>query len=264
MAKLRVIIPLAAPRDEFMSHFGVPKPRAPVKWSNETPLMRFCLESRGYPPDTAFYVAVRPEIYEEYWGKAVAEDILELFPDGCASIHLVKDETCGAADTVRWTIQQVQSLLDSDDAVVVDLCDLTFKPRTACWYDTRSYGQEFNSLLTIFPSALAKYSYAVPPEGVCEPMPDYWEAVKTVEKQVVSSWASAGVYCFKNARVLDDAVKNHMLDYHNKVKGMFFMCPALNEAKPIAAVHVDDVFDLGTPDHLINKELSFRTSSVAD
>jgi hypothetical protein len=76
-------------------------------------------------------------------------------------------------------------------------------------------------VLPCFPSDEPRYSYAeIAADG---------SVVRTVEKRVISSHASAGTYLFRDAALFLRAAA-HSLEYADSLahKGALFLCPAMN------------------------------------
>lgn len=207
---MNVIVPLAGP-DFIHPRFGI---RPLVEVENE-PLVRRAITSRPWwidgtvgPSDLVFVLRDLPE------ARTVEERLREWFPG--ARFVLLSDLTGGALlSALAGTALLSRPLAP----VCVDLVDILYDcatPLSGLFADPSIGG-----ILPCFQSNEACYSYAeIGMDGT---------VVRTTEKQVISSHASAGSYLFRDSPVFLRACA-HSLDHADTLsyRGALFVCPAMN------------------------------------
>ena len=138
------------------------------------------------------------------------------------------------------TAMEGAKTIDNDGPVLFCDCDLMFDCRELYdLYDSESFEAD-GSLLT-FTSDLDRYSYVeTDREGF---------AIRTAEKQVISSHAITGAYGYRNAKLFLDAAEKYMdeCEYNE-----YFMSGIYNilirEGRKIKVLTVDETTNFGTPE----------------
>lgn len=137
-------------------------------------------------------------------------------------------------------IAALSQIKEGDGAVIIDLADIIFN--TSIDVDTFFLeNPTASALIPYFRSSSKKFSY-IKLEGS--------SVVETREKNVISSFASAGVYCFRTPQDFMEAfifcITNPQVC---KVNNSYFICPSLNGLlslnKSVLAVEVDDPNPVG-------------------
>lgn len=81
----------------------------------------------------------------------------------------------------------------------------------------------------------------------------YGLATRFVEKQVISEFATTGVYYFRQASLFVDGAES-MINANRRINNEFYVCPVYNElvAKnySIGIYHINEHYSIGTPDEL--------------
>lgn len=209
---MKVIVPLAGP--DFILKDGSLKPLQMVKGR---PLLKWVLSTRPWlksgnvkSSDYIFVLLDHPQSRE-----FVGRYLLTWFPE--ATINYVGRYTCGAALTTLCATAVLSEF--DNEPVCVDLADIYFE--SSCplggFYTPRKPG----ALVPSFKNSNPSYSYLeVGPDG---------SVSSAQEKVVVSDDASAGVYLFRNARILISAISQFIQDPEEYTcNGLFYVCPLLN------------------------------------
>jgi hypothetical protein len=207
---VNAIIPLAGP-DFIHPRFGV-RPLVSVEGE---PLIRRAITSRPWwrdgslgPSDLVFVLRDLPEAH------TLRGTLLDWFPG--ARVVFLSDLTGGA---LLSALAAVALLPRPRAPLCVDLVDILYDSAdapSALFADPAVGG-----VLPCFPSDEPCYSYAeIGADGA---------VIRTVEKRVISSHASAGTYVFRDAAVFLRACA-HSLDHAETLahKGALFLCPAMN------------------------------------
>ncbi|WP_333573273.1 hypothetical protein [Sphingomonas sp.] len=207
---MQVIVPLAGPDFET----GADDTRA-ERMVEGAPLLRRALESRSWwrngtvsAEDCVFLLRDTP-VSRTF----AVERLAEWYP-GSRNVFLGAF-TGGAALTALCGV----ALADPGAPLCIDLADILFDDEA----DPLDYfrAPDAGGLLLTFPSSSPVYSYAeLDPEGA---------VLRTAEKKVISSHASAGVYFFRNAATFLRSVA-HSLDNREALShnGLLFVCPLFN------------------------------------
>lgn len=204
-----VIVPLAGP--DYITP-GFIKGLHPV---GDSHLLKYCLDSRPWSHlDSINYIFVLMESpdahvffdeYLSYW-----------FPS--AKVSFISSPTRGAALSVLPALALLENFLDIP--IIIDLADIKFS----------SYHLPFLSPLSASSSGFAYYFNS------SESCYSYFDLDPTSglikicrEKQVISNFASAGVYAYRNASLYLKALQ-HTLDnpLPNTYNGLFYVCPVFN------------------------------------
>jgi hypothetical protein len=207
---MKIIVPLAGP-DYFKAVFA-----KGLCQTDDGPLLLATLKSRPWfavtPTSNYSFVLLDSEL-----SRAFAANHLSLWFPGCR-ITLLSQPTQGAALSALAGVAAAAN--DTQEAITVDLADISFEtdqlpfaPNTPV--DACAIGYAFASNLDC-------YSYY-------ELAEDRLTVISAVEKKVISSTASCGVYAFRSASLYLEALSHVLLapgQYtHN---GLFYVCPLFN------------------------------------
>jgi len=162
--------------------------------------------------------------------------ITEFFPN--AIIHIIDRVTSGAAETASI----VAKCINGNSPVAFLDCDLTFEFED-CNNFLPLFNGYFSAAICVFESSDPAYSYVKYNEAN--------ELIGTIEKEVVSNHAIAGLYAFETANVF--------LDYYYKYASNcpykeLYMSGILNEMirsnQNIQTIPIKSHLSLGTPAEL--------------
>ena len=190
MKNLHIIMPMAGEGKRFRDiGYNVPKPLIKV---NDKELYRRAIESITQYIDwnltVKYTFIVRKEFLTDYH---IDEQIKEYYPT--ANIVSVEKTTRGALETALLAEPYIDQ--DRDNIMIMD-CDIEFYCQQYmeelydqfCWKN-----EESAPMLLSFYSHDPRYSYAECKEGS-----DFW-AIRTAEKEQISTHALTGCYYFGNA-----------------------------------------------------------------
>lgn len=207
-ARLISIIPLAGP-DIVMP---LPKPLTLIEGR---PLLAHTLGSRPWvksgelTSDAMIFVLKEGDTLP-----ALREFVNTQFP-GCR-IVVISEVSRGALLSALAGASLIQTL---DSPIVVDLVDILYSAdfSPSSLFETHP---SVDGILPYFESDLPKYSYMEIQGG---------RVTRTMEKQVISTHASAGTYFFRNLSCLLKAAADSVAQYAtHHVNGNLFLCPCFN------------------------------------
>ncbi|HUU46425.1 MAG TPA: hypothetical protein VM118_11905 [Acidobacteriota bacterium] len=213
------IVPLAGP--DF-DHPALPtlKPMLPI---DGVPLVERAIASRRWwrsgelKPSDIIFVLRRTGRTD-----AFARHLAETYP-GCRMV-ILSDLTQGALLSVLAGAAVVQDLAAP---LVIDLIDVLYDSATDLRVDEQfSRPDGPDAIVPVFPSADPAYSYAAIDSGHRAGT----RIRRTAEKEVISGWASAGTYIFRNTAVFLAAAGCALVRREaNPVNGAWFVCPVIND-----------------------------------
>jgi len=227
---MKCIIPLAGP-DIYSEDTGF-KP----SWEYQgEPLISKVIQSRPwwgkqlYENDLVFIIRSMPR----------AAELRELLSSAFLSSRIVEipDTTRGAVLSVLAGISVIK---DYDEPIIVDLADIFFN----CDIDINNIflnQRNITGVIPFFESDNSKYSYLK--------INDHGEVLRTVEKSVISKFASAGVYIFRKMSCFLSAT-SYSVDNRTKVShnNMLYLCPSFNgiigKNQVVKALKVTDIVDI--------------------
>ena len=207
---MNVIVPLAGP-DFVHPKLGI----KPLMEIDGEPLVRRAVTSRAWwrqgitrAADLVFVLRVTPEAEQ-------VATLLEAWFPGCRVVRL-SDLTMGAALSA---LAGAAMLVQPWRSLCIDLVDLLFESddTLADHFADPAVG----AAATVFPSDEACYSYLeIGDDGM---------VIRAVEKRVISEYASAGTYAFRDVATYLDGLA-HSLRHADEmaVNGSLFVCPTLN------------------------------------
>jgi NDP-sugar pyrophosphorylase family protein len=250
---IQLVIPLAGKGSRFLeSKFSQPKPLIPIHgW----PMIQHVLANLVNEQVSKVVLVSRREFGLE---KTISSTIAG-FPGTIFQVLNLDHYTDGPAETANLAMP----LLDPDQPLVIANSD-----------------QYINSDLTEFHSAVlsARYSGVVMTMEDNDPKWSYVElnsvgmVAKIVEKEVVSSFATTGVYGFGSASLFAEAY-DRMRKANDRTNGEFYVGPSYNfletNAFPILNFGVGPIggvmFGLGVPKDLeqfLSSEVSLKSSKI--
>lgn len=127
--------------------------------------------------------------------------------------------------------------------ILIDLADIVFEGE-GC-FSRDAWPDRLGGIVPCFPSSEPIYSYIRSENGV---------VVEAAEKRVISDWASAGVYGFRNAAVMLAAAA-HSIQHADTLshRGALFVCPMMNgvlaQGLAVAAPSAGEVRPVGKMFH---------------
>ena len=228
-----VIIPLAGP-DFFTPKYGI----RPLYKFKGTTFFEYVISKRWWlkDADLDLIFVLRDEGDKT---EVMKKFIIQMFPD--ASTVILSHLTQGAPLS---TISGLALLKSYNTPIIVDLLDIVFECNTdpLALFDTSS---NISAIIPYFTSNHPKFSYLIINGD---------NVLKTREKEVISNFASAGVYIFKN---FESYMKCVIFCIQNpticNVGSASFICPSVNalisKGNEVKAFSVDNVEPIGTLFH---------------
>lgn len=162
------------------------------------------------------------------------------------NIEIIDELTSGPVETCMKGFDHI----DNDDVVIVLDCDLTFysKEFLQTVSDIASEKTEYDGCLLTFESLNTAYSYVKEKNHI---------AKKLREKEVISSNAIAGAYCFSSGKSFKQYAKKIVTDFcfdfdhSHKETYMSWLCDEMiNDGAKFFVTNVDYYYSLGTPDEV--------------
>ena len=154
-----------------------------------------------------------------------------------ATIHILKNETEGAACTVMEAVKDLY-----DQPFLVANCDQIMKwDKTG--YNEKSKQFPGGMIHTFIPNhQIPKHSYVkLNSDG---------KLLEVKEKEIISNIATVGVYRFGSVHKFLIAVED-MMDANDRTNNEFYLAPVYNYLKePVGTWLVDEMIGMGTPDEL--------------
>ncbi len=228
------LIPLAGP-DCYDSKFGI----RPLIDLEGDPLIKNILTSRFWyqsgevsNPDLIFILRDNPRVHE------LKQYLQNTFP-GCQWI-IISNLTKGALLSASAGTSLVE---DFHVPIAVDLVDLKYQ---ADFSPTELFQKNLDlfGIIPYFHSSNEKYSYLQLDENRLK---------RAAEKQVISSFASAGTYFFRNVSILLKAISTSTERYPNDTyRDNLFVCPSFNGLIPegqVIGVEVEMLSELSLQFH---------------
>jgi dTDP-glucose pyrophosphorylase len=238
---LCMLMPMAGRGSRFKDH-GIILPKPLIQISGKPFFYWSTLGViREFPNVQLVYVVLREHI--EMFN--IDKQIKFYFPQ--SKIAILEDVTSGALETALAAVPYV----DPKAILIVNDCDHAFSYnnlKKAC----QSINEGSDGFLTHFNSNFAHYSYAAYSENGC--------LLRTVEKQVISNYAIAGVYGFKN---MSELINVSQIYTKNCQYSELFISGVYNEMVNLGAIihgfYVDYHIAFGTPD-----EFKVANQHIAD
>lgn len=234
---LNIVLPIAGRGSRFAAAgYAQPKPLIPVRGR---PMIELVVENlRPARAHRVVFVALREHL--ERWDIG---SVLARAAPGCAIVP-VDTVTEGAACTVLLA----EALIDNDDPLMIANTD-QYVVVDLDRYLAASDGAGCGGLIMTFAASDPKWSYVRKDAA--------GRIVEVVEKQVVSSEATVGIYNFRRGGDFVRAAKS-MIARDLRVNGEFYVAPAYNqlirEGADIRSYAIEGegvgMHGLGTPDDL--------------
>lgn len=237
---MHIVIPMAGRGQRFLDK-GYPDPKPFIKLSDGKTLIEKVVGNIQYNPiqDKLIFLCLLE--HKEYIHKILSVK----FPE--AVIILIDKITEGAACTVLLS----KNIINSDEELVIINSDQYINDDL--WFIRGiNYFQNNEADVGIycFWANNPKWSYCnISESGITE----------VVEKQVISNFATIGVYYFKQGKDFVRAAES-MIKKNIRVNNEFYIAPSINqlivEGKKILPFLVNDMWGLGTPEDLEKYERS--------
>jgi len=207
---VKIIVPLAGP-DYFSGGTAkglIETPHGPLLLS--TLRMRCWFDA--VPSANYSFVLLDSSVSREFYH----DFLLAWFP-GCTASFISKP-TRGAALT---SLIGCAAIMDSvDEEIIIDLADIQFSTSHIPFSESRDSG--YAAIGYSFESSLPCYSYFEVADDACT-------VIRAEEKKIISTYASAGVYCFRNLNILLSSLavvleQGNLYTYN----GIYYVCPLFN------------------------------------
>lgn len=225
---MKLILPMAGNGQRFFDEGYLSiKPLIDIKGA---PMFKRVVENIGLTED--IICVVRQDHVDEH---RIDYFIKREYPQ--ATIHILKNETEGAACTVMEAVKDLY-----DQPFLVANCDQMMKwDKTG--YNEKSKQFPGGMIHTFIPNhQIPKHSYVkLNSDG---------KLLEVKEKEIISNIATVGVYRFGSVHKFLIAVED-MMDANDRTNNEFYLAPVYNYLKePVGTWLVDEMIGMGTPDEL--------------
>jgi NDP-sugar pyrophosphorylase family protein len=204
---MQILIPMSGNGSRF-SAAGYDKPKPLIEFFGK-PMIEHVLENLGV--DNEFVLCVKQDHYDS--DPALFAKLATMVNK--LSIMLVEKVTQGAAETCVMA----QQYLDMDKPLFIANCDqmMTWdQAEFEQWFEHK----QLDGAMFVFDSDSTKNSYVeIDGNGI---------AIRTAEKQVISPYATTGIYVWKRTGDFMWAAKK-MIGDNIRVNNEFYVCPVYNE-----------------------------------
>jgi UDP-N-acetylglucosamine diphosphorylase / glucose-1-phosphate thymidylyltransferase / UDP-N-acetylgalactosamine diphosphorylase / glucosamine-1-phosphate N-acetyltransferase / galactosamine-1-phosphate N-acetyltransferase len=241
---INVIIPMAGLGSRFSNHgYKIAKPFIPVLGK---PMIQNVVENLNL--DANYYLILRKEHYELH------QDIIKEIQANNSKINfiIISKVTEGPLSTCLFAHKYINNdhplLIANSDQII----DISFDHFV---FDAMQKEVD-GSILTFFDKN-PKWSYVE--------LDDQKLVIRAVEKQVISNYATAGVYFFKKGKQFLDASIDLIIN-NDRVNNEFYVCPVYNYMIKnrlkigIYNINQSKMHGIGTPEDL-NDYLDFRSKN---
>lgn len=208
---MQILIPMAGAGSRFQSE-GFENPKPFITFCGKT-MIENVIENLGY--DNEFILVVQEEHYKKY--SQVFDSIqFNIFQHGhkTLKLQLLNGITQGAADSCLKAINHInlnKPLMIANSDQMMEWDPTKFK----AWF----LDSGLDGAILTFDSQHPKNSYAeVNSQGF---------VIRTAEKEVISKYATNGIYVWRRARDFVDAAKEMIL-CNIQVNGEFYVAPTFN------------------------------------
>ena len=231
---VRVIVPMAGAGSRF-SKAGYDKPK-PLIDVNGAPMIQRVVESVGLQEYPHIFIVQRQHLRDH-------PDLEELLASlaGDVSIIQIDGLTAGAAETCL----SCEHLINNEEPILTVNSDQIMEWDSADFVSHVS--EEMDGCILTFRSQEPHYSYAaVDGDGL---------VTRTAEKEVISEWATVGLYYWKRGSDFISAATS-MIDKDIRFKNEYYVCPVYNEnigwGQKITTYSKGNFYLIGTPAELDN------------
>lgn len=231
--KISVICPAAGEGTRMREKYNLPKPLIPILGKT---LIQWSIDSLG-PQELFNYIFIIKKEHDREFD--LSGELIKLYPD--AQIILLDKTTDGAARTVLMA----KDLVNNDNECIVTNCDQYYE------YNCKDFLNEcrmYNAhgILT-FEANHPKWSYAK--------VDDYGYITEVAEKQVISSYATVGIYYFRSGSDMVWAAET-MINKKITHNSEYYFCPCysqlLERGDKVIPYNVNEMCGLGTCEDVDN------------
>jgi RpiB/LacA/LacB family sugar-phosphate isomerase len=236
--KYNLLLPIAGKAQRFVDEgYAMPKPLIMAKTKQ---VIDWAMESIN-TKDCNLIFAVRLEHINNF---SIDEILRQKFGEN-TKIVVVDHDTDGSVSTCLLARDHI----NNNDPLIIYTPDVYFQNT----FDPSSINEDLDGLLLTFKANSPAHSYvSTNKDGF---------AIKTAEKQVISSDAAVGVYYFKKGRYFVDYAEE-LVKKDIRTKDEFYICPMYNllirDGLSVSIKQVEKMHVLGTPE-----ELEFFVDKVA-
>ena len=228
---MNIIVPLAGPN--MILPDGSLKCCQKV---NGVPLLRATLETRPWHNNSLNYFFILEDSPET---RTFANgDLVDWYPE--AKVTFISQQAQGAALSVLGGLCMVQQ---NEEPILVDLADIIYET-DANPQEILKSKDEIGAVAFTFSSTSSEYSYLSFDKDN--------KFIEAREKVVISEYASAGTYLFKNYAVYLLCLSWYLsIGNKYKFKDLYYVCPLLNALKK---------YDLDVVNYKVKKILDIKVS----
>jgi len=230
MKKFNLLIPIAGKAQRFAdAGYTMPKPLIMAKTKQ---IIDWALDAIDTTECNLIF-AVRLDHINNY----SIDDILRDKFGKNIKIVIIDHDTDGSVSTCLLAKEQI----NNDHPLIIYTPDVYFQNT----FDPETIPEDSDGFLLTFKANSPAHSYVeLDKDGL---------AIKTAEKQVISSNAAVGLYYYKTGKMFVDYAEE-MINKNERTKDEFYICPMYNylirDGLNIRIKQVEKMHVLGTPDEL--------------
>lgn len=229
---MQILIPMAGAGSRFQNA-GFEHPKPFIEFLGKT-MIEHVIDNLGIHND--FIVIMQKEHYIKY------KDVFDRIAARVTGFDavLIENMTRGAAETCLLA----KDKLDPDGSLMIANCDQIFKNNSNDW-KFWFLNSDLDGAVMVFNSQSNKNSYVeLDEQGLVK---------RAVEKQVISKYATTGIYIWRYAKDFLSAAEE-MINLNDTVNGEYYVAPAYNynikHGRKIGIFYIKAHFPIGTPEDL--------------
>lgn len=220
---LNIVIPMAGRGSRFAdAGYTLPKPLIPV---HGVPMIRLVIENlRPTAPHRYIFICQRAHVAQHNLSRHLAA-----WAPGCALVELD-----GITEGAACTVLAARDIIDSGDSLMIANSDQYVDTMIDDYLGAMDKGQ-YDGLIMTMRASDPKWSFAaLDSRGLVE---------RVVEKEVISTHATVGIYNFRAGRAFVQAAEQ-MIGKNLRVNNEYYVAPVYNEL--IAAPARIGIYDIGS------------------
>ena len=166
----------------------------------------------------------------------------------------MQQERKGAAHAVLLALEGQ----DLTQPLLIANCDQYLEWGAEQFYRV-AFQPEVDGLIPVFSSTHPKWSYVK--------LDDRGQVERVAEKEVISPWATVGIYYWKTAQLFKECAEAMMTNEKEKINGEFYVAPAYNhfikKGGRIYPYTELTMYGLGTPEDLEEFKMAVATGRIS-
>lgn len=255
MKTLQIIVPMAGRGQRFVdAGFTFPKPLIEIG-PQAKPMIQVVVENLGLRGRWWFFCQ------EEHVKRYSLASLLRLVVSHYGGVEIVTTPqvTGGQADSIRLVLEEMAKRGDkaaSDSRYqpeVVDIDSPVIVANSDQYLDGWHPGNFSEFIARHDPEAAVLTFHGTHPKwSFVEVEPEGNRVLRAAEKDPISTRAICGIFYFRTVGVLSRAIDAMMADPCNRVRGEWYLAPALNQIvegqRPVIEFPIPSMLGLGTPE----------------